>query len=138
MTPSPAKGKRGAVTITLPWPITMNHYRTPIARRFKNKWVGRLITSPKGRKYKQLVIDTIREQGVPSIKGPVVVTERFYCKTNARYDIDNYRKPMRDGIVKAGVIEDDYLIYEDRGIKCPKDKDNPRVEITIEPMEGAA
>lgn len=130
--------KPESITLTLPWPITLNHLRVPIARKLKGRWVGRIITSDDGEAYKMRVAEAVLEQGNPRIEGVVKVTERFYCKTNARYDIDNYRKAMRDALVTAGVIEDDHKIFIDHGIKCPKDPDNPRVEVTIESLERAS
>lgn len=134
MTPTPTKGKRGAVTITLPWPPSINGYWRSIVRGKRPAQ----ILSERGREYRDSVSASVLSQGSPSLSGAVRVHERFYPPTLRKYDIDNFRKAYRDGLVHAGVIEDDHLIHEDHGIKCPKDKDNPRVEITIEPMEGAA
>ena len=114
------------VHITLPWPPTLNHYRTVINRR--------LYTSKKGKAYRTAATAAILTQGNPQITGPVSVTERFYPARNMRYDLDNFRKAPRDVLVSAGVIEDDALIVEDHGYKCDVDRTNPRVEIEIRPM----
>lgn len=126
------KRKREAVTLVLPWPPSINGYWRSIMR---GKRVAQII-SERGRNYRYAVTAQVISSGSPSISGPVRVHERFYPPTLRRYDIDNFRKAYRDGIVKAGVIEDDHLIHEDHGYKCPKDAANPRVEITIEPMEA--
>lgn len=122
-----------SVTYTLPWPISLNQYRLPIVMRGSNgKQTARLTTSPAGRKYKSEAQSALVEQGIVIITGHVKITEWFYCKTNARYDIDNMKKATRDALVETGVITDDYLVVHDEGFKMPKDPENPRVEITIE------
>lgn len=68
---------------------------------------------------------------------PVIITYRWYSK-NARMDIDNVsfsKKFINDGLVAAGIIEDDSRKYV-RGFieEFHIDKENPRVEVMIEAM----
>lgn len=123
-----------AVRLVLPWPPTLNNYRQPVRVGLST----RLVTSTNGKRYTASAIAAIYEQGKPSIAGPVHLTERFYPRTDRAYDMDNFRKASRDALVKAGVIEDDSLIVRDEGIKMPKDKDNPRVEIEIRAAKECA
>ena len=116
------------ITLVLDWPPSLNTYRAVS----NNK----LVTSKDGNEYKHLVQYAVLMQGSPQIFGQVTLTEYFYCKTNARYDIDNFRKASRDCLKKCGVIEDDHLIFEDHGYKMPKDPGNPRVEIVLETWKG--
>ena len=63
----------------------------------------------------------------------------YFFKTNRHRDIvDNYSpKFLMDGIVKAGVLVDDRTEYVGIPELVPDfDKDNPRVEIEIEEVEG--
>jgi len=123
-----------AVSLTLPWPPSVNGYWRTFVR---GKRVAQIL-SERGRNYRVSVAESVLSQGSPSICGPVRISERFFPPTKRKYDIDNFRKAYRDGLTKAGVIEDDHLIHEDHGKKCPKDKDNPRVEITITPIRESA
>ena len=57
-----------------------------------------------------------------------------YAKTKAHYDTDNMLancKAYYDGIFE-GLGINDTLIDDNRCIRCANDKNNPRVEITIE------
>ena len=66
------------------------------------------------------------------------VRYRYYFSSKRRHDPDNYAgKWIMDGLVKAGVLEDDSfdhvkLEIEQGGV----DRKNPRVEITIKDMGG--
>lgn len=64
----------------------------------------------------------------------------YYCK-NRRKDPDNIigggNKFVLDGLVKAGVIENDgWRHVNSLNCRCRLDKDNPRVEIRIREEEG--
>lgn len=69
-------------------------------------------------------------------KNPIeksIVTIRYYFKTKHRRDPDNYSgKFILDGLVQAGVIEDDSFNNIELVIKGGHDKGNPRTEITIQ------
>lgn len=68
-------------------------------------------------------------------KNPIeksTVTLEYYFKTRHRRDPDNYSgKFLLDGLVLAGVIEDDSFKNIDLRIKGNYDKENPRTVITI-------
>jgi crossover junction endodeoxyribonuclease RusA len=65
-------------------------------------------------------------------------TYTYYFPDRRRRDASNFSpKWLEDGLVKAGVLEDDS--FENVDLKVRKggvDKHNPRVEITIEEMVG--
>jgi Holliday junction resolvase RusA-like endonuclease len=48
----------------------------------------------------------------------------------SRGDVDNYAKPILDGLVKAGVLRNDSLIVDFHGHKR-RDRQNPRTVIVI-------
>ncbi|MBL4864787.1 MAG: RusA family crossover junction endodeoxyribonuclease [Pseudomonadales bacterium] len=122
------------IEITLPWPPSVNGYYRAIVR---GKHATQIL-SAKGRAYKQAVLEIVIADGNPSVLGTVKVTERFYPPDLKKRDIDNHRKAYRDGIENAGVIENDCLIKEDHGYWCEVDRKNPRVELVIERIGGAA
>lgn len=63
------------------------------------------------------------------------VTLTFYFKDRRRHDADNYQKMILDGLVSAGVIQDDD--FDHCVVKCVGgyDKKNPRTEIEIKALE---
>lgn len=64
-----------------------------------------------------------------------IVTLTYYFKTRHRRDPDNYSgKFLLDGLVEAGVIEDDSFNHIDLVIVGKYDKDNPRTEIKIKEL----
>lgn len=110
--------------IQLPWPPSINGYW----RTFRN----RQIISKRGREYRERVVEIVAALGSPCVgNGPLIVSEEFHPPTLRIYDLDNFRKAYRDALSHARVWYDDSQIIEDHGRKCEKDKDNPRVVVTI-------
>ena len=68
-----------------------------------------------------------------TIEGQLSMKCLYYMPTKARPDLLNLLQATSDIIEKAKVIENDKNIYSFDGSRVMgKDKDNPRVEITIE------
>lgn len=68
------------------------------------------------------------------------VEARFYFKQNRRRDRDNCLSSLKsafDGLKDAGVIADDSGLIH-LPVVIGVDKENPRVELWIEPTKGAA
>lgn len=68
---------------------------------------------------------------------PVNVRCLYYRQTKIRVDLTNLLEATDDILVKAGVLADDcykYVAGHD-GSRVRFDKDNPRVEIVIEPLD---
>ena len=112
------------ICLTLPWPPSVNHYW----RNFR----GRIVIGAKGRAYRQAVIASVIEQGVPRdrISCRLAVNIDAYPPDNRRRDIDNINKALLDAIVAAEVIEDDGLIDALSIIRLDPAKDG-RVEVRI-------
>jgi len=62
----------------------------------------------------------------------------YYMPTHAKTDLCNLLGATCDILIKAGVIEDDNsrIIVGHDGSRVLYDKENPRVEIVIEPIGG--
>jgi len=122
---------RDRIQIQLPWPPSVNGYWRSVNNR--------QIISRRGREYREAVLAIIAGPTIfPSVgDGDLEVWEEFYPPTLRRYDLDNFRKAYRDALSHAGVWGDDSQIVEDHGKKCAKDKDNPRVVVTIERKDQA-
>ena len=93
------------VTLTLPWPPSMNTYW----RTFK----GRMIISAKGRAYREAVIEQVMLQGgLKGYQGKMVVEIEAYRPDKRKRDLDNLLKAALDGCTHAGVWEDDSNIVD--------------------------
>ena len=65
------------------------------------------------------------------------VTLTYYFGDRRRHDPDNYAgKMVLDGLVKAGIIQDDSFDRINLSLNGRYDKLNPRTEITIEIIEN--
>ncbi len=63
------------------------------------------------------------------------ITLTYYFKDKRRRDPDNYSgKMILDGLVKAGILQDDSFNNIDLLLRGNYDKDNPRTEINIKEL----
>ena len=90
-------------------PPTANHRLIPVN--------GRLITSPKMRKWKEYaskhVAEVVRELELEQpIPGRVAVSLVIQWPDRRKRDLDGPIKPVLDALVKGGLIEDDSNIKE--------------------------
>jgi len=130
MTPTPRK--RGAVTITMPLP---HKNLSPNARVH---WSTKHSHRKKQRHAASFVAYSSALSGAKLERARVQAT--FYHKDRRNRDGDNYLAMLKgafDGIADAGVVANDSGFVH-MPVRFEIDKDNPRVEITIEPMEDAA
>lgn len=120
--------------ITIPLePITKkNSQRIVIVR-------GRpmIIPSKKYKDYETACALYVHRRIVP-IDNPVNVKMVFYTKTHRRCDLVNHEESCLDVLVKFGVLADDNsnIVASMDGSRVLYDKDNPRTEIEITPIEG--
>ena len=78
---------------------------------------------------------SIQHGGHSAIDTPSTVCMKLYRKDNIKRDLDNVATSVLDGLVRGDVIADDnYSIVKSLRIEdCGVDKNNPRVEIEINP-----
>jgi crossover junction endodeoxyribonuclease RusA len=94
-----------AITLTLPWPPSVNKYW----RTFQ----GRMIISAEGRSYRKAVADQVLiQRGAKHYAGKLRVNIEAFRPDNRRRDLDNLLKAVLDGCTHAGVWEDDSNIVD--------------------------
>ena len=94
-----------AITLTLPWPPSVNKYW----RTFQ----GRMIISAEGRSYRKAVADQVLiQRGAKHYAGKLRVEIEAFRPDNRRRDLDNLLKAVLDGCTHAGVWEDDSNIVD--------------------------
>lgn len=112
----------GRVVVTLPYPPTVNTYW----RRYQ----GRTLISRKGRAYRREVEALLA--GRDRLAGRLAVSIEAHAPDRRRRDLDNICKSLLDALQHGGLIEDDGDIDDLRIVRGEVDKDDPRVELTIE------
>lgn len=119
------------MTFTLPLPPSANAYWRSIVRGKR----AVVLTSKEGRQYQEHAGTLLVCKALQPIDGPVGVEARFFFKAN-RGDLDNRIKPLLD-VLEGHCFANDEQIEHLTAIKSV-DPENPRVEVTVFPLEVAA
>ena len=121
------------ITINLP-PITKKNHQQIVKAK------GHLMVIP-SKQYKQYEKDASKliKWDAEPIDYPVNVKCLFYMPTRRRVDIANLTSAIHDILVKCSVLKDDNrnIIYSTDGSRVLYDKEHPRTEILITPIEGS-
>jgi Holliday junction resolvase RusA-like endonuclease len=118
--------------------ITIN--LAPITKKNSQRIIqvhGRPMIMPSA-KYKQYEKNcAIYLQGYECIDQPVNVKCLFYMPTHRRVDLVNLEESICDVLVKHGVLADDNsnIVVSMDGSRVLYDKENPRTEVEITPIE---
>ena len=90
------------MTLTLPWPPSVNHYwRT---------WRGRMLISRQGRAYREQVGAIVRAAGITPLAGPLAVHIELYPPDRRKRDADNLLKAVNDSLQHGEAFHDDSQI----------------------------
>jgi crossover junction endodeoxyribonuclease RusA len=95
----------GGITLTLPWPPSVNTYW----RTFQ----GRMIISAKGREYRKAALEQVALQGgAAHYQGKLCVEIEAFRPDKRRRDLDNLLKAALDACTAAEVWQDDSNIVD--------------------------
>lgn len=111
------------MNLTLPYPPSNNRYYRHLH--------GRVLLSKPGREYRLEVLARRPATGWP-VHGRLKLTLDVYPPTQWGQDLDNIPKAILDGLQHAKLLENDQQVDELIVRRCPKDRDNPRVEVALE------
>lgn len=115
-------------------PRTKKNSQKPVI----NKRTGHIVLLPSKafREYEKDALRQIVYGGTP-IDYRVNVKCLYYMKTHRAVDLTNLEEATDDILVKRGVLKDDNtrVVAGHDGSRVLYDKENPRVEITIERLE---
>lgn len=121
--------------------MTLTLYGDPRTKKNSQRLVragGRFIplTSKAYAEYEADCLRQITGDKRKQIDCPVNVGCVYYMATKRRVDLNNLLEATTDILVKAGVLTDDNsrIVAGHDGSRVKYDKDNPRVEITIDWM----
>lgn len=115
------------ITLTLPWPPSVNHYYRHVGPR--------VLISREGRAYREKVAAIVREIGVNMFVCPVEVEIELHPPDRRLRDADNSLKCTLDSLTGAGVYEDDSLIQKITVTKCAPMPPNGMAIIRINDYE---
>jgi crossover junction endodeoxyribonuclease RusA len=90
------------ITLTLPWPPTVNTYYRHVGRK--------TLISKGGRAYRDAVCMAVIEQRAKRVEGRLAVHIVAYPPDRRRRDLDNLCKAALDALQHAGVFVDDGAI----------------------------
>lgn len=109
----------------LPYPPSVNSiYST---NRF-----GGIYLNDQGKDYYIKVAKLMADMKIKPLSGPLKLKVYAFPKTRRRRDCDNILKCTMDSMTKGGAYYDDSQVKELKVIMMPPDKENPRIEITLE------
>lgn len=107
-----------------------------------NKATGKpfIMPSKAYREYKEKAMWFLKPVPKEPIDYPVTVKCVFYMPTRRRVDKTNLEESIHDILVDAGVLADDNrdIIGSSDGTRVMYDKERPRTEIFIEPLQDYA
>ena len=96
-----------------------------------------LQSKPHEKWVKSAVTQLRRQAGGVMMMSPVTMAAKVYRQKRIG-DLGNYLAAVCDALEEAGIVANDRLIQSFDGSRLLHDKENPRVEIKIEPMENVA
>lgn len=126
------------MTLTLPFPPSINHYYRRVG--------ARTLISREGREYRTMVCGLLAGCGPrkPPSGGRIALCMDAFPPDRRRRDLDNLQKPTLDALQHAGVYEDDSQIDLLVTRRC-EPVENGRLEIHLDelplcrcPLCGAA
>ena len=92
------------LTLTLPFPPSLNHYW---------RFVGsRVLISRQGRAYRETVGTILAAQRIEPLLGILAMEAEFYPPDRRRRDLDNLQKSLWDALQHGGAYQDDSQIYD--------------------------
>ena len=96
-----------------------------------------LIPSANHKKWHKQALSRLKMAQIVRYEVPCEVEITFYKQTARRYDLSNIAESVMDLLVDAEILVDDNVLYVPRLILNygEKDKDNPRAEVSIRPIE---
>lgn len=124
--------ERKSFTLVLPWPPSNNHYngqRVVIPQDPNKKPFVMVYPTEEAKIFKSKAAAIARAQGIPVLRGALMVAINYYFPTKAG-DLMNRDKVLFDVLQGIAYVNDRQVTRREE--ERFSDKENPRVEITIQ------
>lgn len=92
------------IKLVMPWPPSVN------SLYFQGKTHGQKFLSKKGKEYKNTLHRLHSNDDLNPVTVPIKIRIEFFQPDNRTRDLDNYVKPILDGLKYLELIEDDSLV----------------------------
>ena len=127
------------ITLTLPWPISINAYWASRVIKVKGKPMATTYVTAKGVQFqKDVKAAVIKQLGQHKpLDGRLAVTMKFHQPNARACDISNFVKTTEDALTKAGVWIDDSQIDDEHLVRGAISRTDPRCEVTISVLKEA-
>lgn len=126
------------LTITLPWPPSVNHYWRHRIAGPKGKQFIQIYISGEGKAYRESVMDAVLRRWpgqAPSLTSRLAVKLTIMLPDRRARDLDNLGKAVLDSLTHSGVYQDDSLIDRLEFVRGDVvGKPLSRVEVEITPI----
>ena len=116
------------ITLTLPWPPSVNHYWRSVQ--------GRVLISREGRAYRETVAEAALVRRVKALTGRLELHIQAVPPDRRRRDLDNVLKSLLDALQHAGCYEDDSQIDRLSIERQPRPEAPGQVRVTVQEMGG--
>jgi Holliday junction resolvase RusA-like endonuclease len=126
------------ITLIIPGPPGIKKNKRKIMMNFRTgkPFIGK---NERAANIEEMAIMVLKDQknklGLKTITEPVNAKFSFYLPTKRRVDLSNLLGLPEDALEKSGIIENDCLIHGLDGSRKFYDKENPRTEIEITPLD---
>lgn len=114
----------------------------PITKKNSSRIVNvgtyhKLLPSKQYEEYEKSCLPYVHKYRNLHIDYPVNVKLLYYMKTKRKVDLPNLINGTLDMLVDYGVLADDNrnIVYSTDGSRVLWDKENPRTEVTIDPID---
>ena len=122
------------MTFTILGPPVTKKNSARIVRNRKTGVPFLLQSKPHEKWVKSAVDQLLGQRREHALTVPVTMAAKVY-RAKRIGDLGNYLAAVCDALEEAGIVANDRLIQSFDGSRLLHDKENPRVEIQIEPME---
>lgn len=112
-----------SITLTLPWPPSVNHYYRKVGRR--------MLISRRGRVYREAVGMIVRELRIKPCDCELKIKIDAYPPDRRRRDGDNLLKAVFDSLQHGGLYKDDSQIKDFEFYTKEIDRPNGKIIVRL-------
>lgn len=134
----PTAIKSSTLVLTLPWPPSVNEWKTPIVRKTRTGYHTSAILTSAAREFRSSAkLAIMLQRGAVMFQGPVAVSIRLIRGDGHSFDCDNPIKATIDAMTHAGVWRNDSQVYALQVTKVYAKGEQNCAQVTVTEIEAA-